>query len=71
MGSYNEPFERTDLPGGRAQYVGVSRGRDEPPIDTFAMELQGNPHYEEIRRADLPERNHDDLQVRARSMSEA
>lgn len=48
MNKYSETFEWIDLPQGRIRYAGASRGRDETPIQTFAVELGGQTYYGQI-----------------------
>jgi len=54
VASYKKTFEWINLPKGRVRYTGGARGRDEPPIETFAMEIFGSIYYGEIKRNFLP-----------------
>jgi len=48
MGDYSKTFEWIDFPQGRIRYAGGSRGRDEAPIQTFAVEIGGHIYYGQI-----------------------
>jgi len=50
VASYEETFEWIDFPQGRVRYAGTARGRDEPPINVFAVEILGSIHHGEIKR---------------------
>lgn len=52
--SYQEAFEWIQFSKGRVRYAGGSKGRDEPPIETFAIELNERVHYGEIKVVFLP-----------------
>jgi len=53
VASYEKTFEWIDFPRGRVRYTGQARGRDEPPIKTFAVEIFGSIYYGEIKRSFL------------------
>lgn len=55
MSDYSKTFEWVAFPEGRIRYAGSARGRDEPPIETFAVEISGSVHYGEIKRIFLPD----------------
>ncbi len=63
MGDYSKTFEWIDFPQGRVRYAGGRRGRDEPPIETFAVEIDARVYYGEIREVFPPEQNHYSLEV--------
>lgn len=61
--SYEKTFEWLDFPEGRIRYAGGRRGRDEPPITTFSVELSGKTYFGEFRRCFLPDGNNYDIEV--------
>lgn len=61
--SYQEAFEWIEFPQGRVRYAGGSKGRDEPPIETFAIELHGQVRYGEIKKSFLSNRHDYNLEV--------
>lgn len=63
MGNYKETFEWIDFPQGRVRYAGGRRGKEEPAIETFAVEVYGRIYYGEIRRSFLVDRNNYNLEV--------
>ncbi|MDR6936297.1 hypothetical protein [Luteibacter sp. 3190] len=63
MGDYSKTFDWIEFPEGRVRYVGQKRGREEPPIDVFSVNIQGWTYFGEIRRSYLADRNHYDLEV--------
>ena len=63
VGDYSKTFEWIDLPQGRVRYAGGMRGRDEPSIETFAVELRGAVYYGEIREVFPPEENEYSIEV--------
>ena len=50
MGAYSKTFEWIEFPQGRVRYVGGARGRDEPPINVFAVEIRNSIYHGEIKR---------------------
>ncbi|RYH37457.1 MAG: hypothetical protein EON54_19255 [Alcaligenaceae bacterium] len=58
-----QAFDWINLPQGRVRYAGGAEGRDEPPIETFAIEWQGKVRYGEIRKAFLSDRHDYNLEV--------
>jgi hypothetical protein len=63
MGAYDETFEWVDLPEGRARFSGGIRGIDEQGHETFAVEVDGNEFFGEIRRTFLPNNNDYNIEV--------
>lgn len=63
VGDYSKTFDWIEFPEGRVRYVGQKRGREEPPIDVFSVNIQGWTYFGEIRRSYLADRNHYDLEV--------
>jgi hypothetical protein len=63
VGDYSKTFEWIDFPQGRVRYAGGRRGRDEPPIDTFAIEIHGRVYYGQIQELFLPDRCSYNLEV--------
>lgn len=53
--NYEKTFDWFDFLQGRIRYEGRARGRDEPPIEVFAIEAFGSTYYGEIRRDFLPD----------------
>ena len=63
MGNYSKTFEWINFPQGRVRYAGGRRGRDEPPIQTFAVELHGCVYYGEIASLFLADGNRYNLEI--------
>lgn len=63
MGEYSDTFDWIDFPQGRVRYAGGSKGRDEPRIDTFAVDIYGHTYYGEIRQLFLPDRNNYNVEI--------
>jgi len=63
VGDYSKTFEWIEFPQGRVRYAGGRRGRDEPPIDTFAVELRGRVYYGEITQLHLADGNRYNLEI--------
>jgi hypothetical protein len=63
VGDFRKTFEWIDFPQGRVRYAGGKRGRDEPPIETFAVEMHGGIYYGEISELFLSDGNRYNLQI--------
>lgn len=63
MGDYNKTCDWIDFPEGRIRYAGDARGRDEPPIETFAVEISGSVYYGEIKRIFSPNEKSYDIGI--------
>lgn len=63
MGDYSKTFEWIEFPKGRVKYAGSKRGRDEPPIETFAVEYRGEIHYGEVEERYLSDGNRYNLEI--------
>ncbi|SEW03961.1 hypothetical protein [Luteibacter sp. 329MFSha] len=63
MGKYSDTFDWIDLPQGRVRYAGGKRGRDEPPIETFAAEIFGSIYYGEVRAVFLADGNNFNVEI--------
>jgi len=63
MGAYSKTFDWFDFPEGRIRYAGGRRGRDEPPIHIFAVEIYGWIYYGEIRKIFLADGNNYNLEI--------
>jgi len=63
MGDYSKTFEWIEFPQGRVRYAGGKRGRDEPPIETFAVEIHGWVYYGQVLTVFLSAQNNYNLEV--------
>lgn len=63
MSSYEKMFEWVDLPQGRVSYVGGKRGRDEPYMTVFAVEIPKGTYYGEICVKFLADRHNFNLEI--------
>lgn len=63
MSSYGKMLEWVDLPQGRVRYVGGKRGKDEPYMTVFAVEIPGGTYYGEIRDQFLADRHNFNLEI--------
>lgn len=50
MGEFSKAFDWIDFARGLVRNAGGRRGRDEPPIHTFAVEMGGGIYYGQIGR---------------------
>lgn len=57
MESHEAPFNWIELPEGRARFSGDVRGVDELGHETFAIEIEGNEYFGEIKSAFLPNKH--------------
>lgn len=63
MGDYSKTIAWMDFPQGRVQYAGGKRGREEPPIETFAVDYHGETYFGEIGRRFLADRHSYTLEI--------
>jgi len=63
MGGYSKTFEWIDFPQGRVRYAGGRRGREDPSIETFAVEIRGAVYYGEVCEVFSLEQNDYSLEV--------
>ncbi|WP_090052631.1 hypothetical protein [Luteibacter sp. 329MFSha] len=63
VGDYSKTFEWIEFPQGRVRYAGGRRGRDEPPMETFAIELYDRVYYGEICESLLADGNRYNLMI--------
>lgn len=63
MRDYSRTFDWFDFPEGRIRYAGGSKGRDEPPIDVFSVEIGGRTYFGEIRRSFLADENNYNIET--------
>ncbi|MDR6938326.1 hypothetical protein [Luteibacter sp. 3190] len=63
MSQYSGTFDWIDFPGGRVRYAGGSKGRDEPPITIFSVELNGRVFFGEFGRSFLANDNDYNIEV--------
>jgi hypothetical protein len=63
MYEHREPFHWIDLPQGRARYGGSKRGRDESPIETFAVEIFDRTYYGELKKLFFSDGNNYNIEI--------
>ncbi|MCC4605660.1 hypothetical protein [Xanthomonas campestris] len=56
-------FEWVDFPEGRARFSGGIRGFDELGHETFAVEINGNEYFGELKKRWLPDETSYDIEV--------